>query len=305
MYSMTGFSKQTYADDKHNIKIEIRSLNHKYLDVSIKAPRFLNFLESQIRSIITKKLVRGKVDVNIHYTSLVASEERILQKETLDSTLKTLKKIQDSTQKHQVPLPQIQMRDILYFNEIFKQVDNEENEGEVQNIVMPLIEKSVEDVLKFRASEAKNIISDVENRINNISTINQSIRELNPIAIEALKQRYDKTLQNIIENIENATTIDAELRARIASEVAIVTDKTDITEETVRIDSFVKMYRDTISTSKNGHSECGKKLDFIAQELLREFNTIGSKVNNIDITNYVIAAKSEIDKIKEQAMNIV
>jgi len=288
--SMTGFGRGTIEEQGKGYVIEIKSVNHRYLDVNIKMPRNLISLEENIRKTISQKLNRGKVDVfitqNSYATSNVAAN---FNAPLADSYFKTLNEIKNRYEVRD----DISVSLIARFPDVITLNVQEDDLETIWNTLMIPLNDALELLIQMRIKEGLKLKEDILNRCNYIKELVDKVTIKSPQVVSEYKEKLQKRLKDLLED----THIDEN---RIAMEVAVFADKSNIDEEIVRLNSHIIQMKDTLAADET----IGRKLDFIVQEMNREANTIGSKANNLDITNIVLDIKNEIEKIREQVQNI-
>ena len=290
--SMTGFGRSEYTDGKRSIIVEIKSVNHRYSDITIKMPRRYSFAEDKLKSAVKYIARRGKIDVSIMVENITEDDTNVrlntmVAKQYYDN-LRELQKVfevgGDITLQFLATLPDV-MKAIP---------DVEDEEAIFKSLEIPVLE-AAKKLDEMRTLEGAKLAEDIIKRGDFIRGHVKEIEERSP---EVTKAYSDKLRDRIKELVGNNVTIPED---RILMEAAIFADKCSITEELVRLDSHIIQLNSIISKSNQPD---GKKLDFLVQEMNREANTIGSKANDIEITNKVLEIKSEIEKIREQVQNI-
>ncbi len=290
MRSMTGFGKSLRTSDRHVVNVEIRSVNNRFFDLSVRMPRELSGYELKIRNLVQKHIVRGKVNVTItfelnqqeHGTAAVdlpAARSRYGALQALSMELGLEDKV---TLDH-----------LIHFDELFKEDLSKVEEEEINALLFPAVEDSLRQLDAVRQKEGENLCRDLKERIRTVRSINQDIQEKGRTNIHS---EFDRLLKNVTELI-GQQQVD---RSRLEQEVAIIADRVDITEESVRLNSHIQLFEHTLE--KGG--EVGKKLNFILQEMHREANTMNSKTTDIEISHWVIRLKEEIEKMREQVQNL-
>ena len=290
MKSMTGYGRARETSNEREIVVELRAVNHRYLDVNVKAPRGYGFLEEAIKKLAASKISRGKVDIYINVTDLAAQETTItLNHELAQSYFDALVELRDALHLHDdISVMSIaKMPDVLVSQRV--EVDAEALTASVSEV----FNEAVKQFDEMREIEGEKLASDVRNRMNTIKEIVQQIEIRSPERVIAYREKLEKRMNEILAD----STVDEQ---RILTEAAIFADKTAVDEETVRLRSHL----DQLDTMLKDSNPVGRKLDFLVQEMNREANTIGSKANDSILANYVIALKAEIEKIREQIQNI-
>ncbi len=286
--SMTGYGKSVVEKDGFSIEAEIKTLNSRFLDLSVRLPRSLSSKELEIREAVRKKIKRGKVVLNIFVNKLNAAEELNIDWQALNGVVKTLEKIKEKA----APDAGISLENILAFQSYFQNDKPEEDEKEFE-ITMEALENAIADLIDMRKREGKTLEKDLLGRIKNIEERLTEVERLDKIAIQ---EHFAK----LIERAKNLYADFANDPERLNSELALLTEKSDITEECVRLRSHIKMFRETL----NDDNEAGRRLNFILQEMNREANTINSKTVSTEIVQIGIGIKEELEKIREQIQNV-
>lgn len=289
--SMTSFGRAQGEEGKgYLFSIEMKSVNNRYLDLNIRMPKFMISLEEEIRKIINTRLNRGKVDVFINYKSYdKASAMPKLNLEVAKGYYNCLNELQKEFNIEN----DITVSKLANFPEVLTLEEEEENLDEVLKEIKPLIETSLDKMLEMRIREGEKLKEDILIKLNDIE---EKVKTIESLA-EDLPKTYKQRLEERLSELTKGLNVDEE---RIAVEVAIFADKVAIDEEVIRLKSHIGQMRKTL----NLEEPVGRKLDFIVQEMNRETNTIGSKANDINITNTVIDIKNLIEKIREQVQNI-
>ncbi len=287
--SMTGYGKANLTKNDRNYQIEIKTVNHRYLDISVKMPRQLSYLEEPIKKEIGNKIKRGKVDVFITFdnNSLEGREIKI-NTELASAYIKELKKLAESENI----LADIQVNDIARYPDVLN-IENSQDDETIKNEIIEVLKIAIDNLIQMRQVEGIKMAEDISARIDYIQEKVQEISKLSTGLIEEYIVKLEERLKQILKGQE----ID---QARLAQEVVIYADKCSVEEEVTRLNSHISQFHNLI----NSNEPIGKKLDFIIQEMNRETNTIGSKANDLDITNRVIDLKTQIENIREQVQNI-
>ena len=290
--SMTGFGRSEYSDGKRNIICEIKSVNHRYSDISVKMPRRYSFAEDKIKQTIKEKLSRGKVDVSISVENVTENDVTIkLNRLAANQYYENLKELKDEFALS----GDINLGLLAGMPDVLKAVPDVDDEEELTKaILIPVSEASI-NLESMRAIEGARLAEDLLNKGDNIKSILDKIEERAPLVV---RDYTDKLRERIAVLLDGAVEVPED---RILVEAAIFADKCAIDEEITRLNSHLAQLK-TILTGTE--STVGKKLDFLVQEMNREANTIGSKANDITITNHMLNIKAEIEKIREQVQNI-
>lgn len=289
--SMTSFGRASSEEgSKYLFTVEMKSVNHRYLDVNIKLPKSLIALEEEIRKLVNETLVRGKVDIFINFKRYSNGEGVAkLNLKLAESYFDCLKVIENEFKvKNDVTALQI-----ARFPEVVSIVEEEDSIDEIWQEIKPLIIKSLSKMGEMRAVEGEKLKEDILNKLSDIEKLVSQIEEISKEVPKLYKKKLEERLSILLDNVD----ID---ESRIALEVAILSDKAAVDEEITRLNSHINQMRKTFES--NG--PIGRKFDFIIQEMNREANTIASKSSDMDMTNSVIEIKNLIEKIREQVQNI-
>lgn len=289
--SMTGYGRSMKQLDDTTIIVEIRTVNHRFLDMSTKMPRSLLYLEDPINKVIQKDFQRGRVDVyvNIEGTGLTTRTLNV-DWDLMDQYISQLE-----TAKERYNLQgEISVGTLTEMDDLFSVQEQEEHEDQMKIAILDAVGEATEQVSGMRAQEGVALLEDMENRLNMIQTTVKKLESRRNIVIEETRGR----IKNRIEEYTQEALGDQD--SRILHEVGLLAEKGDIAEETTRMFSHVDQFRQTLQET----SAIGRKLDFIVQEMNRESNTIGSKSTDAKISEWVVLLKSEIEKIKEQVQNV-
>lgn len=290
MKSMTGFGRAKLEIDNRIYKIEIKSVNHKYSDITIKLPRNLNYIEDKIKKQIANSISRGKIDVFVTFEDYSdKGKEIIINNEIVKKYMQEFEKIsKENNIKLEVPITEItKLPDVLTLKSI------EDDEDIIEKEVLQCLEEAVENFIQMRQTEGTQIKKDLEQRIDGINKLVEKISEYST----GLVEQYVVKLEERIKEILKTDIVD---QTRLATEVVIYSDKCSIEEELTRLRSHITQFKEMVNDSK----PIGKKIDFLIQEMNRETNTIGSKSGSLEITNTVIEMKTQIEDIREQIQNI-
>lgn len=288
--SMTGFGRGNIEEGSKNFVIEIKSVNHRYLDLSIKMPRNLLPLEEKIRKAVSQKLSRGKVDVFVIQKSFASSNIKTNFNYALgDSYIRCLKEIKERYEVRD----DISVSLIARFPEVIVLDQEEEDLDEVWNTLCIPLNDALNLLMDMREKEGYKLKQDILTRCNYIKELVNKISKRAPYIVQEYKEKLEKRIKELTDNI----VIDD---SKIAVEVAIYADKSNIDEEIVRLKSHLNQMKETLELDE----PMGRKLDFIVQEMNRETNTIASKANDLELVNIVLNIKNEIEKIREQVQNV-
>lgn len=288
MNSMTGYGRGALERDGRQLTIEIRSVNHRFLDLSLRTPRSLGFCEQAIRERIGKRLSRGHADVFATYKNLRDdSRTAVIDPALLTAYLAALSEI---AQKSGLPddrsvMTVASMRDLIVVSEA------EEDPEALMQLTMDALDLALNDLSAMRSREGAAMAKDMAGRIDALEMLTGKIEERYPAALNEYAARLRARIEELVANCDEQ---------RLLQEVAIMADRSAIAEETVRLRSHFTQIRGMLESPE----PVGRKLDFIVQELNREVNTISSKSQDIPITQLVVSCKSEIEKLREQVQNV-
>ena len=288
--SMTGFGRCEFADEKRKFTVEIKSVNHRYLDVNIKMPKKLNFFESTIRSLLKEYIERGKVDIYITYEDY--TEDNFSLKYNASLAEEYLKHLREMSLQFGLD-DDIRVSSLSRYPDVFvmeeQSIDEEELWAGLEHALCGACEQFVESRIK----EGDHLCDDLLEKLNGMLSYVDFIEERYPQILKEYRTRLEDKVRELLQD----RPMDD---ARIAQEVIVFADKICVDEETVRLRSHITTMSDTL---KKGGS-IGRKLDFIAQEMNREANTILSKSNDLSISDTGINLKTDIEKVREQIQNI-
>ena len=288
--SMTGYGKGSLNIEGREYQIEIKSVNHRYLDINIKMPRTLSYLEETVKKEISEKIKRGKIDVFITFENNSQEGRNIkINKELAKIYINQLKEL---AQEEKIS-SNIEVIDIAKFPDILTIKINEEDE-KIKNEIILTTKEATDKIVEMKSIEGQKIAQDLLARIEKIENKIEEISKKSTGLIEEYVVKLEKRIKEILKTEE----VD---KTRLAQEVVIYADKCSVEEEITRLKSHIYQFENLIA---DNNETIGKKLDFIIQEMNRETNTIGSKANNLEITNGVIDIKTELEDIREQIQNI-
>ena len=288
--SMTGFGRCEIAGVDRKITIEMKSVNHRYCDISIKLPKKLGFFETSIRNYLKKAINRGKIDVFITYEDY--SENNVCVKYNEDLAREYYENLKKMSQSFDIEF-NIRVSELSRYPDVFSLEEQTIDEKELWNFIEKAISVATEQFIETRIKEGENLKIDIAGKLDNMMTMIDYIEERSP---EILKEYREKLMAKVNE-ILGDTKLDESI---LATEVTVFADKICVDEETVRLRSHIRNMKDTL----DDEDSVGRKLDFIAQEMNREANTILSKANDLAISNVAIDLKTEIEKVREQIQNI-
>lgn len=290
--SMTGFGKGESSGKVGRFTVEIRTVNHRYFDLSSRLPANLSQLEDKIKNYINKYIKRGKVNFSLSHrksgkgvNSVKLDDEAIVKYHRMLNRIRAKFKLKDD----------IKLAHILSFPDVIIREEFKYDSNLVWASLEPALKKALLDCDRMRAREGRALYRDLTKRISWISKAVSNIYRLSPGLISEFKDKLDARIKDILK------TGDYDIdRARLETEIAIFARQSDVTEEVTRARSHLKEMENTLASNR----EAGRRLDFILQELQREINTLGSKASSENISRFVIDIKSEIEKMREQVQNI-
>lgn len=289
--SMTGFGRCELADGERKFTIEMKGVNHRYLDVNIRMPKKLNFFETAIRNLLKQSVSRGKVDIFITYEDLSEGQAVLKYNETLAKEyLVCLKQMEESFGLEN----DIRVSTLSRYPEVLTMEEQALDAEEIWNVLKKAMEGALEQFVETRTMEGENLKKDILSKLDGIQKLVAYIEERSP---EIVKEYREKLEEKVKELLEDSQIDDG----RIAAEVVIFADKICTDEEVVRLKSHISHMQEVLRSEESG---IGRKLDFIAQEMNREANTILSKANDLEVSNCGIDLKTEIEKVREQIQNI-
>ena len=291
--SMTGYGRGEFTAEDRKFTVEMRSVNHRYNDITVKLPRFLISLEDRIKKKTAENVFRGKTDIYISFETLSSEDVEVKLDEALAAAyaekLKHLREI--------IGVPQADDGRILELTARFPDVitvEKAQKEEEVLwEILLPALENAVSRFLAMRETEGENLKQDILQKGEKIRALVAGVKERAPLVVEEYREKLNRRLEDILGNVE----VDPQ---RVAQEVAVFADRGCIDEEITRLESHLIQLDGILREG----GQVGRKLDFLVQEMNRESNTIASKANDVQIVQATIALKSEIEKIREQVQNL-
>ncbi|WP_461811790.1 YicC/YloC family endoribonuclease [Faecalimonas sp.] len=288
--SMTGFGRCEISEAERKFTVELKGVNHRYLEVNIRMPKKLNFFEASIRNLLKKYAQRGKVDIFITYEDFSENQVSLKYNENLaEEYLKYFKKMEEKFSLKN----DICVSTLSRYPEIFTMEEQVMDEEEIWNVLEKALEGAFSQFVSTRITEGEALKKDIVSKLNDMLVLVDKIEERSPAIVSEYREKLEIKVQELLAD----TQIE---ESRIASEVVIFADKICTDEETVRLKSHISHMKDTLEEAEG----IGRKLDFIAQEMNREANTILSKANDLEVSNYAIDLKTSIEKVREQIQNI-
>ena len=288
--SMTGYGGAKAADEGNKFSVEIRSVNNRYLDTSVRMPRGFLFAEDAVKSAVSSHISRGKVDVFVNVSTAVGSDITITVNDSLAAAYKTAI---DHIKKKLGVEANVTAYQIARLAEVLTLDKNELDKEQAQSRLMAVTGSALADFDAMRVREGEKLYDDISSRLDTIESFVSVVEQRSPQTVVEYRERLTRKMQEVLES----TQID---ESRILTEAALYADRIAVDEETVRLRSHISQMRDMLKSK----TPVGRKLDFLVQELNRETNTIGSKCNDTEVTKVVLEMKSEIEKIREQVQNI-
>ena len=289
MYSMTGYGKGDYRKDGIELTVEVKSVNNRFLDLSIKSPRVFSCYEDVIRSYVRESISRGHVDLFVSYTD---KRER---SKNFYVDLGVAKAYAEAAKTLKETFPEIKddvnLSFYLRLPDVVKQEDIEGEDEELKNALVTALQSALENLCKMRLAEGERLKADIISRVETISSLREEIASRAPLVAEEYRKKMTERIQELVAGQADET--------RILTEAAIFSDKCNIDEELTRLLSHITEFYAIIKETL-----IGRKLDFLIQEFNRECNTICSKSNDSEVTRAALAMKNEIEKIREQIQNI-
>lgn len=293
MNSMTGYGHASAKDTRHQIDVEIRSVNQKALDINVRMPKVFFEYENAMRTIIKDKVKRGRVDIYVSFGSEDLPSMRVdVNEELFQDLFNKIKKIWEKTSNK--PFDDcVTVSDFFRLPELITVSPNEGEEDALGRLLLEAVEAAMAPFSEMRRREGSHLLAELMKRLDEITEIVERVELRAPIVVE----EHHRKLREKLAEIETA---DSSLEDRIATELVLFADKSDITEEVTRLGSHISQFR----AIAREEAPIGKKLDFLCQEMNREANTIGSKANDLLITREVVELKTTIEKIREQVQNV-
>ena len=288
--SMTGYGRAVETVNGREFTVELRSVNNRYLDCTVKLPRMLSFAEDTVKQAVKKSISRGKVDVYITVRSEGTSDVKVtLNGAMVEGYIAAMKQM---VEEYGVK-DDISVSLLSRMNEVFTVEKPEVDEEQLLSDLMSVVDKALANYDAMRAAEGKALENDLRSRGNTILELVSQVEAGNGETVIAYRTRLYNKLQEVLAN----TSID---ESRILTEAAIFADKVAVDEETVRLRSHLEQMNQMLTTG----GAIGRKLDFLLQEMNRESNTIGSKCTDVKLARIVVDIKAELEKIREQTQNI-
>ena len=289
--SMTGYGRATQSNHTHTVTVELKSVNHRYLEITFNHPRQLLYLEDDMKRVIKNVVQRGSITIFITIAGEPLSETRMtVNWELLDQFISNANSI-----AHRYTLnSDLNISDIFQFSDVFEVKEQPKEDQEVDALILSALEEAVGNLQAMRLKEGLHLKEDLLSKLSEVEKNLQIIRDFTPVVVEEYRKRIEHRVRDFLSG---RADIDDE---RLLNEVAVFSDKANIDEELTRLVSHTQQFKAFLEES----GPIGRKIDFLIQEMNREINTIGSKANDIHIARKVVEIKSELEKMREQVQNI-
>lgn len=289
--SMTGYGQARLEDDQYAISVEVKTLNSKFLDANIRIPKTFSDKELEIRNTLGEKLERGKISLVLEFLNKKEASSKVnINKELFHEYYSSLKDLADNVDADRSELFRLAMQ----FPDVMGTIEDDSNREKEWQFIKPIISKAVEQCDEFRIKEGAVLTSSLNTCVDSIKENLDKIKVLDPKRIERIKSRITGNLNDFVSKEE----LDVN---RLEQELIYYIEKLDINEEIVRLDSHINYFKEILNLPKS----MGKKMNFISQEMGREINTIGSKSNDAEMQKLVVNMKEDLEKIKEQLLNLL
>ena len=287
--SMTGYGKSSLSINSREYQVEIKTVNHKYIDVNIKMPRIISYLEEDVRKLVVSKIKRGKVDIQISFENYSQDGNDVkINTELAQIYIQSLRKLAEAENLSS----NIEVTEITKLPDVLT-IKSNLDENETKEELLQVVNEAIDKLIQMRKVEGEKISKDILDKIARIEQKNEEIFSLSTGLIEEYVVKLEARVKELLKTEE----LD---KSRLMQEVVIYADKCSVEEEVTRLRSHIYQLRQLI----NSEEPIGKKMDFLIQEMNRETNTIGSKANNLEITNTVVDIKTILEDIREQIQNI-
>lgn len=287
--SMTGYGKSSLSINSREYQVEIKTVNHKYIDVNIKMPRIISYLEEDVRKLVVSRIKRGKVDIQISFENYSQDGNDVkINTELAQIYIQSLRKLAEAENLSN----NIEVTEITKLPDVLT-IKSNLDENETKEELLQVVNEAIDKLIQMRKIEGEKISKDILDKIARIEQKNEEIFSLSTGLIEEYVVKLEARVKELLKTEE----LD---KSRLMQEVVIYADKCSVEEEVTRLRSHIYQLRYLI----NSEEPIGKKMDFLIQEMNRETNTIGSKANNLEITNTVVDIKTILEDIREQIQNI-
>ena len=290
LHSMTAFGRGEAMADGYRFTVELRTLNHRFCDIRIKLPRRYTDFEEELKRKLSAQFSRGRIEVNVVADETLDKVQHLAVDTELAETYKRL--LFDLRDKLGLE-GDLRLDTLLHFRDIFVFKEDEESRGQAWKVIEEALDQSVKECIKMRREEGSAIQTDFNERLNQLETLSSEVESRTPIVVLDVRDRLQKRIEELLGQGE----LD---ESRLAQEVAILAEKSDITEELIRFKSHVQQFRALLKA----RGARGRQLEFLLQEMHSEINTIGSKANDVEIGQKVIQMKTELERFREQLQNV-
>ena len=294
--SMTGYGRGEETAQGTTVTVELRAVNNRYLDCTVKMPRTYIFAEDALKELVQSKVSRGKVDVFVNVAHEGGDDVTVTVNESLARAyVRAMLQLErlGAEEGNRTILSDYKTADLARFPDVLTVEKKEEDQDQVKALLLAALDRALEDFNTMRAREGEKLKADILGRADTIESLTAKVEQRSPETVKEYRNRLEVKMQEVLQN----TQID---ESRLLTEAAIFADKVAVDEETVRLHSHLSQLRELLG--KGG--AVGRKLDFLIQEFNREANTIGSKCSDIQIARIVVDIKAEVEKIREQVQNI-
>jgi len=287
---MTAFGRGEATTDGYRFTVELRTVNHRFCDIRIKLPRKYSEFEEEIKKRLSGEFSRGRIEVTVFYDEVLDKVQHL----TLDSELaKTYNRLLHDLKEELGLKGNLSLEALLSFRDIFVFREDEKSRKQAWRALGVALDHAVADCLKMREQEGKAIEIDLSDRLRRLETLTHEVEVRAPLVMQEARDRLQERVQDLLGEVELDQT-------RLAQEVAYFAEKSDITEELVRLQSHLQQFQYLLGAS----GPRGRQLEFLLQEMHREINTIGSKANDLEIAQKVIQVKTELERFREQIQNV-
>ena len=290
LHSMTAFGRGEAVADGYRFTVELRTLNHRFCDIRIKLPRRYTDFEEEIKRKLSSQFSRGRIEVNVVADETLDKVQHLTVDTELAETYKRL--LLDLKDKLGIEAG-LRLDTLLHFRDIFVFKEDEESRGQAWKVMETALDQGLKQCIHMRREEGSAIEADFNARLNQLETLGSEIESRAPLVVLDVRERLQKRIEELLGQGE----LD---EARLAQEVAILAEKSDVTEELIRFKSHLQQFGNLLDAS----GPRGRQLEFVLQEMHREINTIGSKANNVEIGQIVIQIKTELERFREQLQNV-
>jgi uncharacterized protein (TIGR00255 family) len=289
--SMTGYGRAEATEDGYRVLVEIKAVNHRFVEVVVRTPREYMMFEDAIKKAVLEHVARGRIDVFLTVERTAEAERTIVLDEALAVKLKSAA---DRLAEHLGLTETISLAELLRHEGVVTVCEAESSPEELESLVLGTVREAVRGLLSMRMYEGERLANDLTLRLAKLGQLCRELEDRSPVVVEEYKIRLENRLR---EALEGRGVVD---EARLLTEVALFADRASIAEELVRLNSHLQQFAAILKSEE----PIGRKLDFLVQEMNREVNTIGSKANDLKIAQHVVEAKSVLEQIREQVQNV-